>query len=213
MIPYSPIPRFVRGENHHGLIRRLIRPDVDADVSRIDLITTTFLRLSLLDTGSAPTEVMAEGDTVLQVLWQAYEPDAYVDVSGDRLPIAPGDSVAIPSGDTWLVSANQLLVSISRRESKLAVPLGPMHGPDEYVGHNRVTTPEKMGIARWKLTEPLKMPASETDTILIGLHNDIAIQSQSGISMLNRGEASVIRPDVGQITLVPNGLSYVLMIS
>ena len=30
--------------------------------------------------------------------------------------------------------------------------------------------------------------------------------------MLRRGETSVIRPEVGQITLVPNGLAYVLVI-
>ncbi len=212
MTPYSPIPRFVRGEHHGGLIRRLIRLDVDADVCRIDLITTTFLRLSLLDSGSAPSEMIAEGDTVLQVLWQADEPNAFIEVSGDRLPITPGDSLAIPSGDTWLASADQLLVIIARREARLAIPVGPMHGPDEFVGHNRVTTPEKMGIARWKLTEPLTIPASESDTILVGLHNDIAIQYSGGISMLYGGEASVIRPEVGQITLVPNGLSYVLVI-
>lgn len=212
MTPYSPIPRFVRGSDHAHLIQRLIRPEVVADIQRIDLITTTTFRLSLLDSGTNPSEQTAEGDTTLHVLWQAHEPDAWISISGEKLPIAPGDSVGVPAGDSWLLSPDQLVVSIARRSSAMVMPVGPTHGDDRFDGHNRETTPARMGLARWKLTEPLTLEDSSADRILVSLFADIAVQHDGSVTMLRQGEASVIRPGTGRITLVPNGLSYVLVI-
>lgn len=215
MRPYSPIPRFVRGGNHDRLIRRLLRKDVQRDTQRVDLITTTQLRLSIIDSGHHPSEQIAEGDTCIHDLWQADESDANITIGGEQFDIAPGDSTWIPMGDSWQLSPNQLAILISIRKSSLAIPLNPAHGDDRFSGHNRETiAPASDGVelSRWKLTEPLKIPESDDDLILVSLYADIAIQFEGGISMLNQGETSVIRPGTGQITLVPNGLSYVLII-
>lgn len=212
MTPYSPIPRFVQGTDHAQLIRRLLRPTVEANVQRIDLITTTTVRISLIDSGTNPSEHTAEGDTTIHVLWQAHEPEAWIRISGEEHLIAPGDSVGVPAGDSWLLSPDQLVVSIVRRSSAMVIPLNPTHGDDLFAGHNRETRPAGMGLARWKLTEPLTLDESEIDRVLVSLYADMALQYDSGVTMLRQGEASVIRPGTGRITLVPNGLSYVLVI-
>lgn len=211
MKPYSPIPRL----SHDSLIRRLLRKDVDADVQRIDLITTTQLRLSIVDSGHHPMEKMAEGDTCIHVLWQAQENHAYIEIGGETFAIAPGDFAWIPMGDSWRLSPNQLAILIARRANSLAVPIEPIHGDDRFDGHNRETiarAPSGFRISRWKLTEPLALASSTHDVILVSLYADLAIRFDGGISMLNQGEASVIRPGTGQFTLVPNGLSYALVI-
>lgn len=215
MKPYSPIPRFVRGSDHAGLIHRLLRSDLEPDIQRIDLITTTQLRLSVLDSGYQPVEHRAEGDTCIHVLWQANESEASIRIGEEQLAISPGDTTWIPAGDTWQLSADQLAICIVVRSNTLAMPIKPSHGEERFVGHNREThVPKTSGISlrRWKLTEPLTIEASDEEIILVGLYADIAIQFAGGVTMLTQGEASVIRPGTGQITLIPNGLSYILIL-
>lgn len=216
MKPFSPIPRFVRGQAHTGLIRRILRQDVDADVLRIDLITTTHLRISILDSGILEREHIAEGDTAIHVLWQQDEASASISVAGATAALAPGDTTWIPAGDPWQLSPHQLVILIAIRSQRLAVPIDPAHGEDRFSGHNRETiapTPSGVQLSRWKLTEPLNIAPSDRDVILISLYADLAVRYQGGISMLRQGEASVIRPGLGEITLVPNGLTYVLTFS
>lgn len=215
MRPYSPIPRFVRGENHGSLIRRILREDIDADINRIDLITTTSLRISILDSGHTPQEQIAEGDTAIHVLWQQHEANAQITVADLRNPIAPGDTTWIPAGDPWQLSPDQLVILLSFRSQRLAVPIDPEHGEDQYSGFNRETiapAPAGVTLSRWKLTGTLTLPPSDRDLILISLYADLAIRFDSGISMVGQGRASVIRPESGEITLVPNGLTYVLVV-
>lgn len=216
MRPYSPIPRFVRGNDHAGLIHRFFCTETDADVQRIDLITTTTLRLSVIDSGHHATEHIAEGDTCVHVLWQADERDAHILIGGDRFEISPADSTWIPAGDAWQLSPDQLVICIVGKSRSLAVPIEPTHGEDRFVGHNRETlAPASSGLSmsRWKLTGPLQLEESDQEIILVGLYADVAIQFDGGVSMLPQGEASVIRPGMGRITLVPNGLSYLLAIN
>lgn len=220
MRPYSPIPRFVRSTDHGRYIHRVLRKEIDPDVQRIDLITTTFLRVSIIDSGTSSVAEIAEGDTCVHVLWQAHEVGAEIDIEGERHPIAPGDTAWVPAGDAWWLSPNQVAIQISMRSHALALPIAPTHGEDRFVGHNRESQYPSPGLSvcRWKLTEPLTISEPDRDVILIGLYNDIALQWEGGVSMLPQGEAVAlrpapnIRPGTGQITLVPNGLSYVLVI-
>lgn len=215
MTPYSPIPRFVPGDDHSSLISRVLRADVTQKIQRLDLITTTQLRLSLIDSGSNPLEYIAEGDTCVHLLYQADEEDAYISIGGDRQEIHPGDFSWIPAGDSWQLSSDQLAITISVRANSLALPIDPTHGDYRFDGYNRETVaPSASGISlsRWKITQPLTLPESDQDRIFIGLWNDLAIQYSGGVSMLHQGKASVIRPGTGRITLVPNGLSHVLAI-
>lgn len=213
MTIYSPIPRFVEGSGHHSLIRRLIRTDIGEEVQRIDLITTTFLRVSIIDTGTAPESAVAEGDTALHILWQEDEEHASITVEGARKPIAPGDTCWVPSGDAWQLSPNQLAILISMKTHTIAIPIDPVHGEDQFEGYNRETlapSPPGVYLCRWKITVPLEMDDAPNDRILVSLYSDMAVQAAGKVAMLHQGHASVVRAGSGPITLVPNGLSYIL---
>lgn len=215
MIPFSPISRIVAGENHLQLIHRILRPDVPKDTQRIDLITTSFKRVALIDTGLQPAEVTAEGDTALHILWQQDESHAAVWIGGERVRVAPGDTMMIPGGDRWQLSPNILAVLVAVRQRALVLPVLPTHGEYHFAGYNRESRYPVDGFAlsRWKVTQPLTFAAPESERVLVSLHGDFGLQYPGGVTMLRRGEASVIRPDVGQITLVPNGLSFLLAIN
>lgn len=215
MKPYSPIPRFVPGTDHTSLIQRVLRSDVKSETHRVDLITTTGLRVSLVDSGNNPTAQIAEGNTCVHVLYQADERDSKIDIGGLSYNISPGDFAWIPTGDSWQLTSNQLVILIVMRSSSLALPIAPAHGEYRFHGYNRETiapSPPEVSLSRWKLTQPLPLPDSHRDRIYIGLYNDLALQYPGGVSMLHQGHTSVIRPGTGQITLVPNGLSHLLAI-
>lgn len=215
MNPYTPIPRIVTGEHHLHLIHRILRPDVPPDTQRIDLITTSFKRVSLIDSGEYPIDTVAEGDTAVHVLWQKDESEAAIWIDEDRYPIAPGDTVMIPGGDVFRLSPNTLAILIAVRKHSLALPIPPTHGDYHFDGYNRESRyPNDAGFAlsRWKVTQELIFSAPESERVMVSMLGNFAVQSRGGVTMLNQGEASVIRPDVGQVTLVPNGLSYVLVI-
>lgn len=213
MSPYSPVPRIVAGSDHLQLIHRILRPDIPADTQRIDLITTSTRRVSIIDTGSKPTESIAAGDTAVHVLWQQDEDDAAIWLDSDRLAIAPGDTVMIPGGDPWRFSPHTLAIVIAVRRRSLALPVPPTHGTYHFDGYNRQSRYPGDGpftLSRWKITQELAFPAIESERVLVGLYADVALQSRGGVTMLRQGGASVIRRE--QITLVPNGLAYVLVI-
>ncbi len=210
---YAPMPRFVASSDHHDLIRRLFRRSAPPGTQRIDLVTTMNLRVSIVDCGKTPTPIESEADTIIHVLWQLDESAATITIGGDTWPIAPGDTAAIPTGDEWYLSPNQLLIQIVRRSHELALPVAPNHGTESFTGHNRGTTydlPASLALQRWKLTEPYTI-STEDDLVLVGLYNDLALQHHSEVELMPQGEVRVVRGD-GPIMLVPNGLSYALII-
>ena len=125
-----------------------------------------------------------------------------------------GDTVMVPAEDSWCLTANTLAILIAVRRHTLALPVMPTHGSEHFHGYNRETRypgREAISFTRWKLTQTLTLEHSDGDRILVSLYGDIALQHAEGVTMLPVGTASVIR--AGQITLVPNGLSYVLVIN
>ncbi len=215
MRPYFPIPRFVQGEQHSALIRRALRRDIEPEIQRLDLVTTTQLRISLEDSGLQPVEHTAEGDTCVHVLYQSGEENSRIEIGGEQHAITPGDFAWVPAGDTWQLSSDQLAITISVRSNSLALPIDPTHGEYRFDGYNRETVaPAASGVSlsRWKVTQPLTLPGADTDRILIGLWNDLAVQYPGGVSMLQQGKACVIRPGSDGVALVPDGLAYVLAI-
>ncbi|MCA9832916.1 MAG: hypothetical protein KC435_03165 [Thermomicrobiales bacterium] len=209
---YAPMPRAVHGEGQSDLIRRLFRSIALSGTQRIDLITTTRLRVAVVE---SPGATIAEGDTVVHVLWQADESHASITIGGESFSIAPGDTAAIPAGDEWLLSPEQLAIVVVRRTQELILPTPPHHGIESFVSYNRATAynlPENQTITRWKLTEPLTLPASDQDVIAISLYNTIALQHRSEVNLMHQGDVRVIRAGEGAVTLVPNGLTYVLLV-
>lgn len=212
MRPYAPIPRFVADDHHASLLQRLLLSDLPPTIRRIDFVTTSFLRASLVDTGLEPPIHTAEGDTELHVLWQPNDTPGWLEIEGDRHALVPGDTACIPQGEQWCVSPNQVLVQIVSRTRGLTLPVLPHHGMESFHGYNRLTRFESASIHRWKLTESLTLPDSNSDTVLIGLYQPIALQWAHGVDLLPQGGCRVIRAQSGAVTLVPNGLSYVLTV-
>lgn len=178
MTPYSPIPRIVPGTAHRQLIHRILRSDVPPETQRIDLVTTSFKRVSIIDSGEPPAERTAEGDTAIHVLWQHQEHGATIEIGTDRYAIAPGDTSMIPAGDSWRMPPHTLFIEVAVRRSSLALPIPPTHGDYHFTGHNRESRYPAMGtvqLSRWKLSENLAMPAPDAERVLIGLYNDIAL--------------------------------------
>lgn len=211
---YSPMPRVVTGKDHHDLIRRLFRRSAPHGTQRIDLITTTTLRIAVIDSGAHPDPAESEGDSVVHVLWQMDEANATITIAGESWSIAPGDTAAIPTGDEWLLSPNQLAILVVRRSHKLTLPIAPHHGNEQFTGYNRVTTyglPIPLAIQRRKVTVPHTMN-SGGDLILIGLYNNLALQHRSEIELMPQGEVRVIRAGHDAVTIVPNGLTYILAV-
>lgn len=210
---YAPMPRYVQGESHGDLIRRLFRTSATTGTQRIDLITTTSLRVAVVE---SPEVTVAEGDTVVHVLWQADEASASIMIAGEVAAIAPGDTAAIPAGDEWSLSPGQLAIVIVRRAQMLGLPILPHHGTEHFTGYNRATTydlPAQQGMTRWKLTEPLTLPEADKDLVIISLYNTVALQHWSEVDMMQQGDVRVIRAGDGAITLIPNGLTYILIVS
>ena len=214
MKPFTPLPRVVTGSHHRQLIHRVLRPDLPAHTHRIDLITTSQRRVSIIDSGEAPQKTVAEGDTAIHVLWQLDEAGATIWLNERETAIAPGDTVMVPGGDSWCLAANTLAILIAVRHRTLALPVMPTHGCEHFHGYSRETrypASEAISFTRWKLTQTLTLEHTAQDRILISLYGDIALQHADGVTMLPVATASVIRE--GQITLVPNGLAYVLVIN
>lgn len=212
--PYTPIPRVVSGDDTQMLMSKLAGMPWSAGTARVDLITTSRLRVSLIDTGTEPEPVRTEGDTIIHILAQAIEHDATITVDAESFPIAPGDTMTMPEGESWQLSPHQLAIVVVRRTRSLGVPIGPTHGQESYAGYNRRTaypTGRGVNMVRWKLTQPWAL-TPEAETILVGLANPIALQWRNGVDLIRPGECRVIDQSLGELTIHPDGLGYVLVI-
>lgn len=210
--PFRPIPRLVRGNERHVLLRRVLGMGVPDGTRRVDLVTTSTLRVTLHDTGPDGYRAAADGDTAIQCLWQRNESTARLlidDVPADAF--APGDIVTIPGGDHWEVSREQITLEIATPMHALAIPCGPTHGEEAFHGFNRKTTYPPTGsqyMSRWKITQPLDLMAGR-ETIIINLATPPVLLWHGGSEPLPRGDCRVVTDPV---TILPDGLAYVFVI-
>lgn len=213
---FQPIPRVVPGDDAHHLLRGVMRMDVPPGTRRVDLVTSTRLRLSLIDSGDTPAAAPAKGDTAVHVLWQRDERGAFVEIEGERLRIAPGDTISIPAADRWSLSPRQIAVVTSTHARRLATVVGPTHGEESFDGYNRRTRCATVGgylVDRWKITGPQTFDQDMGERILVGLTGDVALTWSGGTELLTNGTCRVIPAGAPPITVVPNGLGYVVALS
>lgn len=215
--PQRPTPEIRPGTATHRLIRGVMRMDVDLlYVERVVLLRTNAWKVSLVDTGDGDaTPWTPGGDTTFHILWQADEDDAWVEASGDRVAIAPGDTMSVPSGTGIRLAAGMLLVQVEARTSTLEMVIAPSHGVETFEGYNRRTdfrTPAAFTMQRWKITQPLTMPPSDAPCAVIDLATPLAMAWAGGTDLIRRGECRVIPGGTRSLTLLPDGLGYALVI-
>ena len=91
----------------------------------------------------------------------------------------------------------------------------PTHGLERHVGHNRVTVCTAgpyFTLERWKLTEPLtlKLPAGRCAT-LTNLVEPVGLTWHGGTDLVARAESRVLPAALEEVTVIPDGLAYILV--
>lgn len=215
--PWRPAPEIVPGSPAHRLIRGVLRMDVDTlHVARVDLHHSPAWTVSLIDTGNGDAEAWnTRGDTTFHILWQLDEDDAWIEAGGERFPIAPGDTMSVPAGMAVRQAKGMLLVRVEANSATLDGVLPPSHGTETFEGFNRRTdyeTPAAFTLQRWKITQPLTLSASESTYAIVDLATPLALTWPGGTDLFGRGECRVIPSGTGPMTLLPDGLGYVLVI-
>jgi hypothetical protein len=213
--PLRPRPTVTPGDLEHHLIRGVLRVDVEpANAARIELLRMPEWTLSLVDTGDGG-ERTSDSDVTIHILWQMNEDGAAIEVAGEKFLIAPGDTMTIPAGKPFRTSAGMLLIEIETRSPVLDTMLLPNHGVESFEGYNRRTTydtPGAFSLERWKITQPLTLPASEHDYAVVDLVTPLALSWWGGTDLIGRGECRVISRETGPVTLLPDGLGYALIV-
>lgn len=98
---------------------------------------------------------------------------------------------------------------------RLAPQPNPTHGLNIMSGNNRCTVcaagPYFM-MQRWKLTAPLTLAVQPDQCLAVtNLVEPVSVIWPGGTDLLDRAESCVIPAAIGQLTIVPNGLAYVLI--
>lgn len=217
MTLYRPQRTPVPGTDAHRLIRGVLRVEgVPPHTGRIDLLHQPDWSLSIVDTGDGEDDGwIPDGDVTIHILWQAHEGDAAITVDGVRYPIVPGDTMSVPGGATIRQAPGMLLCQVEATARTLDQILPPNHGVESFANYNRRTdydTPAAFTLERWKITQPLTLPAPDSPYGIVGLIDPLALVWSGGTDLVGRGESRVILPESGRITLLPDGLGYALIV-
>lgn len=215
--PSTPSRTIVPGGSGHTLLRRVMKVRTDVrEIERIVLVDRPDLRITLRDTGpdGTPPETVT-GDTAIHLLWALGDDTAHLTIGDRETPFAPGDLVLLPAGTTWHASSSLILCEIAGMATGQYRIEGPTHGTDTFHGYNRETTfpaPPGLAIARWKLTQPLALPAADHNRYVVNLTTPIALAWPAGTDLLGPGECRHLPPSTGPVTLIPDGLGYALIV-
>ncbi|HWV36748.1 MAG TPA: hypothetical protein VNZ55_14020 [Thermomicrobiales bacterium] len=221
--PVAPPRVVVPGDTGHILLRRVMKVRSDLhEIARITLVDQPDLRIILRDTGPEGTSSAAIArDTAIHLLWARDDASAHLTIDHRRTPIAPGDMIVLPAGTGWRASPGLILCEISTgapaSPGQRAADLlpSPTHGNETFHGYNRQTTypaPSGIAISRWKITEPLELSPSSRDRYIVDLAAPVAMFWPTGTDLIGRGECRHIPPTTNPVTLLPDGLGYVLVV-
>jgi hypothetical protein len=213
--PHRPVPVVEPGTPSHRLIRGALKMDLDAlHVECVWLHRGADWSVALVDTGDGGAWT-SDSDTTFHVLWEREEDDAWVDVDGERHPIAPGDTMSVPAGARLRIAGGILYVRIDFIDRHLDRVLPPNHGVEAFQGYNRRTdydTPGAFSLERWKITQPLRFGGPETPYAIIAVATSLALMWSGGVDRIRSGECRVVGPGTGSVTLLPDGLGYALIV-
>lgn len=215
--PIQPTPRTVPGADGQNLLRRVLRVRRDIEeIERIVLTDAERWTISLRDTGpegSGPEK--STGDSAIHILWQHDENHARIIVDDLHYPIVPGDTITIPGGSIWIATAGMVMVQVSCPIASIEDIIGPTHGTEVFHGYNRQTlypTTSGFSLERWKITRPLTLEASNEPYVIIDLIDPVALMWPGGTDLIDRGTCRFIPPQLGPVTLLPDGLGYALIV-
>jgi hypothetical protein len=219
--PHRPKPIVVAGDSSQVLLRRVLRVTcTQRSIARLQLVSDDRRAVSLVDTGATGITVLpSDRDTALHVIWARDETDADIEADGHRrAPVAPGDTVTVAAGTSWAYAPGLIVCEIAGKATHGGHPgamIGPTHGLESFFGYNRQTlcaiTPG-FSLERWKITQPLRLERLAEDIALVNLVEPTALLWPGGTDLLGRGEIRIIPPGTERVTLLPDGLGYVLII-
>jgi hypothetical protein len=191
--------------------------------------------LTYLDAASTTPPMMSDGALAIHVLWTAPSSRGLILAGEDDVEpgslvgrrCQPGDTLLVPAGVRFAVGSGIVAFlagasSVRKAPSPPATSAAeiehpPTHGLNVFAGHNRRTicaaTPGLL-LERWKLTQPFVLDLPRDQSVYVtNLVTPVALSWEGGSELLERTASRVLPAGMGRVTLVPDGLGYVLMAS
>ncbi len=183
-------------------------------------------------TSRTPIHV-SEGTTAIHVLWTApgqrarvfagVDPQAVPELTG--FDVHPGDTVSIPFQVPFAIGAGivAFVFGSARAEGSIdaanwcvsPLPYPPHHGLNLFARFNRRTicaAHENLLLERWKISHPLDLRLNPRRWhYLVNLVEPVALNWPGGSDVLRRLESRNLPVGLDHITIVPDGLGYVLI--
>lgn len=180
-----------------------------------------------------PTPVsVSEGTTAIHVLWTA--PCARAELFAGLDPfdqtlrgyeVHPGDTMSISEGVPYVLGAGILAFVFASQPARIATdpsawPTAPLthpphHGLNLFQRFNRrtiCTARDDLLLERWKISHPLDLALdSRRWHYLTNLVEPVALNWPGGSTILGRTESRFLPAGIDRITIVPDGLGYVLI--
>lgn len=178
-----------------------------------------------------PTPIQpADGPVAVHILWTVPGNWTEVGVGGDHpgFPdmigheVQAGETVLVPAGSRYQIGADIVAFVFAAPPAAAPGEAGPSrsgnaptHGLNLFSDYNRRTICAAQGdllLERWKLTQPLDLPLRDDRWhYLTNLVEPVAMTWQGGLEVLQRTESRFLPAGMERITLVPDGLGYVLI--
>jgi len=176
---------------------------------------------------------VSDATTAIHILWTApgdrAEIRAGVDPQCDtdllRYEVHPGDTVLVPAGVPHALGAGNVAfifggasprACVDRKAwSQSMLPHPPTHGLNLFHRFNRRTicaAHQDLLLERWKITQPLALRLrADRWHYVTNLVDPVGLNWPGGSALLQRTESSLLPRGLDQITIVPDGLGYVLI--
>lgn len=183
---------------------------------------------------SLPTPVhVSDGVTAIHVLWTApgqraevfagHDPDSDSGLTGHE--VHPGETLTVPRRIPYAVGARIVAFVFGSAPSQTTtdpgawspspVPRPPSHGLNIFDRFNRrtiCTAHDGLLLERWKISHPLELPLNpDRWHYLTNLVEPMALGWPGGLDLLQRTESRFLPKGMTRLTIVPNGLGYVLI--
>lgn len=186
---------------------------------------------SFVDSGEGTAVLMGDSRLICHVLWCADERSAHVLAGIDpaasigsvtdperliRRPISPGDTIVIPAGMPHAFGPGILAfhLRVEAGPDQAAHEAVPTHGLSRFQGFNRRTicaAGKGYALERWKTTQPLRLEREDERWMFVtNLVGPVAIVWNGGSEPIAGGESRLLPASLRSLTLVPDGIAYVL---
>lgn len=204
--------------------------DLDATTPGADRFAHT---AAYIDASERTPVSVSEATTAIHVLWT--EPWApaklYAGLDLQEAPelvgfdVQPGDTMSIPPSVPYALGAGIIAFVFASGPARIAtdpsawstaqVTQPPHHGLNLFQRFNRRTICAAHGdllLERWKISHPLGLALNpQRWRYVTNLVDPVALNWPGGSTFLGRMESRFLPAGVGHITVVPDGLGYVLV--